>query len=48
MFSLNDESNMILDELLTDLNETHFDEGMTRLLQMIGTDPFALMPDDHL
>ena len=35
--SLNDESNMILGELLTDLNVTHFDEDMTtRLLQMIS------------
>jgi hypothetical protein len=33
---LNDESDSILGELLTNLNETHFDEEMNKLLQIIG------------
>jgi hypothetical protein len=44
--SLNDESNSILGELLTNLNETHFDEEINKLLQIIGDDPFSLMSEE--
>lgn len=35
-FSLNDETNSILEELFTDLNVPHLDEEMNKLFQMIG------------
>lgn len=34
--SLNDDNDSILGELLTNLNETHFDEEMNKLLLIIG------------
>lgn len=43
---LNDDNDSILGELLTNLNETHFDEEMNKLLLIIGNDPFALMSEE--
>ncbi|CAF1068702.1 unnamed protein product [Brachionus calyciflorus] len=43
---LNDESNSILGELLSDLNAPHLDEEFSKLLQMIGHDPFSLINED--
>lgn len=33
---LNDESNLILGEFLNDLNTSHLDEEINKMLQMIG------------
>ena len=35
----------MLGEFLNDLNSSHLDEEMNKLLQMIGPDPFCLGPD---
>ncbi len=45
--SLNDESNSLLGELLSDLNTSHFNEEMNKLLQMFGNKKLAFYSTNY-